>query len=66
MSEWQDISTAPTTDGAMVLLYGADIGPIVAELAVDPLGKWSEWRETWMELTVEGVTHWMPLPEPPL
>lgn len=65
MSEW--IETAPK-DGTKVLLHEP-----YEDVAV---GYWSEWRGRWCALRGGGydegiddhcrVTHWMPLPPPPV
>lgn len=59
MSEWRDIETAPK-DGADVLVWDGDS----VSLASYDKGTEAWWVLT--EYTIDGVTHWQPLPEPPL
>jgi hypothetical protein len=56
MSEWKPIETAPR-DGARILVWPfGDNGTIKMIWSDDLLDK-----PYWLD----GVTHWMPLPEPP-
>lgn len=60
MSEWQDIATAPG-DGTELLLWNGLIN----------IGAWQQrtYARYWATgegLVLRNVTHWMPLPAPPL
>ena len=68
MSEWQPIETAPKTGRSRFL--GHDSGPYLllsdgGELPV--IGFWNGrfWDDGDFQSTMEGFTHWMPLPDPP-
>lgn len=55
MDEWKTIDSAPR-DGTDVLVWDGDSVSL------------SHWDEGWwvlLEYTLDGVTHWMPLPAPP-
>ena len=67
--EWQQLSTAPLTrDGVEVLVFSPQIGQHVARMH-----RLTGSELPWVNVpcfnndAVEhwGVTHWMPLPEPP-
>lgn len=60
MSEWQPIKTAPKDNRSILTWDGADM--VVCF--------WCRCSEQWAPVnnqcsSWEGVTHWMPLPEPP-
>lgn len=62
MTKWQPIEMAPK-DGTEVLVWDGSIRQIskftVAGLDFD--GHWWDAEGYW----ISGITHWMPLPEPP-
>ncbi len=67
MSEWQQIETAPK-DGTEILVSG------IQKHSKKRFSILAEWHEDWMifdpwedAYCIEtcGLTHWMPLPEPP-
>ena len=64
MSEWQPIETATKEHGFTALACFELDGKIV----VHPV-YFSTWNRGWRRkldgVAVEGITHWMPLPEPP-
>jgi hypothetical protein len=64
MSEWRPIETAQKDDGGDVLLFVSTPRPahqVVAHWAQD------RWLESQLGEWVAGtITHWMPLPAPPL
>jgi hypothetical protein len=58
MTEWQPIETAPK-DGTDVLVWDGD--------SVS-LASYDKVTESWwvlVEFSLDGVTHWQPLPTPP-
>lgn len=72
---WQPISTAPTDKGVYIVAYlvrfhrGSWDAPLTTERRVTPL----HWDGEWNCLGADGragfayeVTHWMPLPAPPV
>jgi len=61
MSEWQDIETAPK-DGTNILAVWSKKREVYAVIWWES-GNWHEYD---YDTDVEGMTHWMPLPEPPL
>ncbi len=77
MDKWQPIETAPK-DGTMILIYegerswmGAPSGRIQVAKWLD--GEWGSPASWCVQLTnagndrypATGVSHWMPLPDPP-
>lgn len=64
MSDWQPISTAPK-DGTVIQLWPNMNWRNPAVF----VGRWHSELEMWEDLSddnmVCGMTHWMPLPEPP-
>lgn len=68
---WEPIATAPK-DGKKVILWLADEGfPVMASWRTLDAGKKDEWSGFWiweMDLGADfhWVTHWMPLPKPPV
>ena len=69
MTDWQPMATAPK-DGTMVLLFVPDSA--ILEIVFgryDTSGDEGDWLMDWgNERTVIDVpvTHWMPMPEPPM
>ena len=62
VSEWQKIETAPK-DGTDVLVYG----PTCWRVTICRWHERDEWWETGTDfITYNDLTHWMPLPEPPV
>ncbi len=62
MSEWQPIETAPR-DGTEILTYRS-VGLMAVATWLDPWDAGSDWTVTDGAQLI-GVTHWMPLPDPP-
>lgn len=74
MNEWQLIETAPK-DGTRLLLCSASYTSDWYEMRVCWWGENFMGRMDWIycddvyndaEQTLDNVTHWMPLPEPPI
>ncbi len=66
MTDWKPIETAPR-DGTFILTWGDDdrgAGDQYVVSAWSTRGK--EWYSPLSDAPMEGVTHWMPLPENPL
>lgn len=69
MSEWKPISTAPNRED--VLVFSTEYGICIARRATDEwsrdLGYAADVEEAFYlnEAKDAGLTHWMPLPEPP-
>jgi|DEB0MinimDraft_4_1074332.scaffolds.fasta_scaffold275690_1 hypothetical protein len=66
MTEWKTIDSAPK-DGTAILAWGAQHGErVVVEIDMDgPREDPVKWVEVWGLVPVSGLTHWMPLPDPP-
>lgn len=59
MTDWQPIETAPK-DGTPVWLFSPEDNP------QQFVGSWESFEDQgWWGYAGTGVTHWMPLPEPP-
>ena len=68
MSEWQPIETAPKDEKVLVVFLEPFFGKFTQETESayydSGSGKWLFWLYG-REIVGGGVTHWMPLPEPP-
>lgn len=64
---WQPIETAPKIEDRRMLIYGSTWPGIVVAKWYDD-GDGGFWMPVDGEsfFTEKGLTHWMPLPEPPL
>lgn len=60
MSQWQDISTAPSNQSVLVCKPGEL--PLRARLRG---GLWAVHLSEWVLNNGDEPTHWMPLPTPP-
>jgi len=63
MNEWISVEDSSPNMGEVVLIFGADEYPIPAYRTNHPVKP--RWNDYASDEWVTGVTHWMPLPEPP-
>lgn len=59
--EWRTIESAPKDETPILAIWSGKLSPIYGIVWFED-GKWHEWDSS---VDVEGMTHWMPLPEPP-
>lgn len=66
---WQDISTAPKTGAGRGMYSGEERGPeiMLSDGSSIYIGFWNghSWDDGDYHDHMTGLTHWMPLPEPP-
>lgn len=62
MTEWISVKDKEPEIGRAVLLY-SEFG--IVECGERTLRKYKPYITTWTHDELIGVTHWMPLPEPP-
>jgi hypothetical protein len=66
MSEWISVKDRLPEIGKEVLTFSLENGHIFFDCAyVDDDGVFADWFASWSARSLEHVTHWMPLPEPP-
>lgn len=65
MTKWQTIETAPKDGSEILAISTAHKGPLIlAWRHYNGCWGWRDWD--WDLHLASNVTHWMPLPEPPL
>jgi hypothetical protein len=62
---WQPIETAPRDKHVTVLVYGARYDQVLEAAYNDESGYWTDYF-TMTSYDEENITHWMPLPKPPV
>lgn len=66
MSEWISVEDRLPEEAQEVLCFrGTDIGALMDVYTYIGDNKWEDSYENWNYGDLEGITHWMPLPEPP-
>ena len=66
MSEWISVKDELPKKNTDVLIYrGQFIGDLISVYTYIGNNEWEDGYGYWSRADDEGITHWMPLPEPP-
>ena len=65
-SEWISVKNRlPKTNKEVLVYRGGHIGNLISVYTYIGCDKWEDDYGYWTRTDDEGITHWMPLPEPP-
>ena len=65
-SKWIPVTERlPEEDADVLCCRGNHIGALIDVYTYQGDGKWEDSYGYWNYTDIEGITHWMPLPEPP-